>query len=62
MVPVSLNKAEISFKCCMIPNMILCLNGYKTGPGGYKTFFMLNLDEHVIYSAHKCENVNNQHL
>ena len=28
--------------------------GGKTWPRGYKTFFVLNSDEHKIYPAHKC--------
>ena len=31
-----------------------------TMPGGYKTFFMLNSDEHKIYLAHKCFNIYQQ--
>ena len=29
-----------------------------SGPQGYKTFFMLNSNEHEIYPAHKCLNAN----
>ena len=41
----------------------LCENlstGFATRPQGYKTFFMLNLTEHEISTAHKTEMLNNR--
>ena len=39
----------------LVMQVVLTLFRWDTRPRGYKTFFMLNSDEHEILNAHKCE-------
>ena len=38
----------------------LVLDNWVIAPRFLKTFFMLNLSEHEIFPAHKCQNANKQ--
>ena len=53
------NQTNVHYHSCREVLKSEVLTRLRIRPQGYNTFSMLNLAEHKIYLAHKCENANN---